>query len=424
MVIEFDRELAIIQEQVQQHLYRGIIPFWTVNGIDHECGGYLTNIDAKGNRMLDNTEKGIVAQTRMIWGLSLFSKLLPDNLQYQDAAQQGVDFFLKYFWDQKHGGWAWKVKRDGSLIDNGKVVYGQSFAIYALAQYTLSTNDPRGLQYASQTFDLLQKYCTDTARGGYYENLEPNWQVSGSGWCAGDRKSLDIHMHLMEAYTTLYQASGEDVHRRKLEEVIDIIVQHMIDDKAGCGRNQFDLAFHPLAPIAIRRTWNAERNGDGIPNQVDTTSYGHNVELAWLLVRAGEVLGKPRSTYAVLVKKLIDHALAYGFDWQYGGLYRDGPHVGPALVTDKEFWQNTEALVGLVDAYEIVKDLRYVEAFRRQWKFVNQYMINHELGEWLTLVNREGEPLWSDIGNPWKACYHTGRAAFEVLTRIDLLRIE
>lgn len=416
--------LARIKAQVRQHLYEGIIPFWASRAIDHEFGGYLTCIDAAGNLTLDDTDKYIVTQTRMIWGLSAFSELLSGSHQYRDFAVQGVDFFIEHFWDHENGGWAWKVKRDGTLLDKGKVVYGQSFAIYALAQYTLSTEDPRGLEYAARTFDLLQKYCADTSRGGYYENLDPDWQLSAPGFCAGDRKSLDIHMHLMEAYTTLYQASGEEVHRRRLEEVMDVILRHMIDYAAGCGGNQFDLQFQPVPPIAIRRTWNAERKGDSVADLVDTTSYGHNVELAWLLVRAGEVLGKPRGTYAGIVKMLVDHTLAYGFDWERGGVYRDGPHIGPALVTDKEFWQNAEALVGLLDAYEILKDDRYLAAFSRLHEFVNRHMINHELGEWLMLVSREGKPLWPDIGNPWKACYHTGRAAIEVLKRIELLKIE
>jgi hypothetical protein len=161
---------------------------------------------------------------------------------------------------------------------------------------TLATGDERGLDYAERTFDLLQRYCVDAARGGFYENLEPDWQLSPSGFCAGDRKSLDIHMHLLECLTVLAQASGKEIHRRRLEEVIHVILTHMIDPAHGCGGNQYDLAFNPIPAIAIRRTFNAEREGELVAAPTDTTSYGHNIELAWLLVRAGEILGKPRHT--------------------------------------------------------------------------------------------------------------------------------
>ena len=307
------------------------------------------------------------------------------------------------------------------MLDNGKLVYGQSFAIYALATYTLATGDARGLEYAERTFDLLQRYCADVARGGYYENLEPDWQLSPGGFYAGDRKSLDIHMHLLECFTVLAQASGKEVHRRRLQEVIDVILTRMIDPESGCGGNQYDLAFTPIPAIAIRRTWNADREGDSVETPTDTTSYGHNVELAWLLVRAGEVLGKPRDAFKGVVRRLVDHSLAYGLDRVYGGVYRDGPHAGPALVRDKEFWQNAEALVGYLDAFEITGEMAYLDAFELVWSFVWHHMIDHELGEWMTLVSESGEPLVSAIGNPWKACYHSGRAVYEATRRIDLL---
>jgi mannobiose 2-epimerase len=307
------------------------------------------------------------------------------------------------------------------MLDNGKVVYGQSFAIYALATYTLATGDPRGLDYAERTFDLLQRYCADVARGGYYENLEPDWQLSPDGFCAGDRKSLDIHMHLLECFTVLAQASGKEIHRRRLQEVIDVIHKHMIDPESGCGGNQYDLAFRQVPAIAIHRTWNADREGESVETPTDTTSYGHNVELAWLLVRAGEILGKARNAYEDVVRRLVDHSLRYGLDRVNGGLFRDGPHAGPALVRDKEFWQNAEALVGYLDAFEVTGDQQYFEAFELVWAFVWQHMINHGLGEWMTLVSESGEPLIPAVGNPWKACYHSGRAVYESIRRIDML---
>jgi mannobiose 2-epimerase len=145
MIDEGSDELHLIRAQIWDHLYQEIMPFWANHGIDHEFGGYLTNLDAQGNLIKADMDKYIVTQTRMIWGMSVFSELLPDVHEYQEYARKGVDFFIHNFWDQDRGGWAWRVNRDGSMVDNGKVVYGQSFAIYALAQYTLSTKDPRGL---------------------------------------------------------------------------------------------------------------------------------------------------------------------------------------------------------------------------------------------------------------------------------------
>jgi mannobiose 2-epimerase len=403
--------------EIDDHLQNGILKFWLEKGVDGQYGGYLTCFDAEGNPLPD-TDKYIVTQTRMIWGLSAFYRLNGDK-RLLDAARQGVDFFIRHFWDSKQGGWYWKVKRDGTLLDDGKVVYGQSFAIYVLAEYTLATGDPRGLDYAERTFDLLQKFCADTAKGGYFENLENDWSVSAPGFNAGDRKSLDIHMHLMEAFTTLAQCSGKEIHRRKLAEVIDVILNKMVNKKSGCGMNQFDCAFKPIPAINIRRTWNAERaTGEVIETPTDTTSYGHNVELAWLLNRAADVLGLPFDHYNETTRILLDHALKYGLDHKLGGVFRDGPHEGEALVKDKEWWQNSEVLVGFLDAYERLGDERYLDAFFITWDFDKKYFINPAVGEWRQLLTRDGGVIIGDIGNPWKAIYHTGRSMGECRSRL------
>ena len=299
-------------------------------------------------------------------------------------------------------------------------MYGQVFAIYALSEFTLATGEILGLNYAEKTFDLLQKYCTDTSNGGYYENLEEDWTVSEAGFHGGDLKSLDIHMHVMEAFTTLFECSEKNIHKRKLEEVIELILDKMVDLEIGCGFNQFDLKFNRKPAINIRRTWNAEREtGEVIEEPVDSTSYGHNLELVWLLNRAGEILDYPKETFVKVSQSLVNHTLQYGIDKEYGGIYRDGPHEGDPLVKDKEWWQNCESLVGFLDAYQLTQEEKYLEAFKSTWYFANKYMINHEIGEWRQLLSREGEIIIGDIGNQWKAFYHSGRSMIECKERLE-----
>lgn len=404
--------------QVKAHVDHELLPFWEERGVDAEYGGYLVCYDSEGKEGGD-TDKYIVTQTRMIWAYSAFARKY-DKKEYLVKARQGVRFLIQHFWDQEYGGWFWKTRRDGEVLDKGKVVYGQTFAIYALSEYTLASGDPIGLDYACRTFDLLQKYCADTANGGYYENLEQDFSLSEPGFAAGDLKSLDIHMHTMEAYTTLYECSRQEIHRRKLEEVIDVILTKMVNTEAGCGYNQFDIHFNRRPAINIRRTWNAEREtGEVVEIPTDTTSYGHNVELAWLLNQAAGVLGYEEGHFLPVTHNLVEHALKYGFDYERGGVYRDGPHTGEPLVKDKEWWQNCEVLVGFLDAYQHEGDERYAQAFAKTWEFDTTYMINHQAGEWRQLLKSDGTPIETQLGNPWKAMYHTGRAMLETLKRLE-----
>lgn len=414
---------ATLREEMLRTLRDYIIPFWLDNSIDSKYGGYITSFDENG-KFDGNGIKNIVTQSRMIWG---FSYLLPyakeeDKKRMEEAAREGVDFLLDKFWDKEHGGVYWLLERDGTVKDPAKLTYGEGFAIYALSQYYLTYHDKRGLEYAEKLFDLLQLYVSDTLNGGYFENIERDWRISPAGAYAGDRKSLDIHMHLLEAFTILAEASGKEIHKRKLQEVYSIISRHMVNHEAGYGYNQFDIEFNKIPAIAILRTWNAEReSNEKIENPEDTTSYGHNVELSWLADLALTVIGTRTEEDSALLLKLLDHALRHGYDYERGGIYRDGIADGDPIVLDKEWWQNFESMTGFLNGYLLSSDKRYFDAYEGLWKFVKTHFMNYEVGESRQLLDKNGNVIVANIGNPWKGIYHTGRAFAECIKRLDVL---
>jgi mannobiose 2-epimerase len=410
-------ELRTAARELNRHLDHGIIPFWRDRAPDNAHGGYLVRFDGEG-RSLGTPEKYLNTQCRLLWWFSALARHGRDPAANLGLARHGFEFIRRHFWDEARGGWFWKVRADGSSLDEGKVVYGQSFAIYAMAEYALASGDDEARRLAEQTFDLLRRHCADVRHGGYLENLEPDWTLSTPGFHAGDRKSLDTHMHLLEAFTVLYELTSAEGHRQKLMELAELIRARMIDPVAGCGRNQFDLSFTPIPALAIRRTWNAERQGDAPASPTDTTSYGHNLELAWLMRRALHVANEDPTSWNPVLGGLVEHAVAHGIDWQHGGVYRDGTAQGGPLVREKEFWQNAEALVGLLDGWEATGEGRYAEAFVNVWEFSRRHFIA-PCGEWRVLLDRQGRAIDDHVGNNWKVCYHSGRAALECVTRLE-----
>ena len=416
-------KLTAVKNEITHILSEKLIPFWLERSVDTEFGGYLTCFDEKGE-FTGNDTKYLVTQSRMIWG---FSNLLEfareeDIEAIKAAAKQGARFLMEKFWDEQYGGFYWQLNRDGSIADPAKLVYGEGFAIYALSGYAHTYGDSEALAFAEKGFDLLQLYAADTLRGGYYENIDQNWEISPAGAYAGDRKSLDIHMHLVETFTTLYKATGKEIHGRKLKEVLDLVFRHMINREKGYGYNQFDLDFNQLPAINILRTWNAEREtNEVVETPTDTTSYGHNVELSWLSDLAIRTLGCDRTEYEATLQKLLDHALKHGLDYENGGVYRDGVADESVLVYDKEWWQNFESMVGFLNGYCMYGEEKYLEAFLLNWDFVKKYFLIEGLGESRQLLSRDGSPIISNIGNPWKGIYHTGRALAECLRRMAIL---
>jgi mannobiose 2-epimerase len=63
-------------------------------------------------------------------------------------------------------------------------------------------------------------------------------------------------------------------------------------------------------------------------------------------------------------------------------------------------------------------DERYLEAFLVTWTFDKTYFINRSVGEWRQLLTKDGKVIIGDIGNPWKAIYHTGRSMCECRNRL------
>ncbi|MDL2295768.1 AGE family epimerase/isomerase [Lachnospiraceae bacterium OttesenSCG-928-E19] len=413
-------EMKSIYQGIKNNLEKEVIPFWLERGIDSEKGGYFLNFDMNGNP-ISCEQKMLVTQTRMVWGFATLARAY-DNKVYLEYAKQGVDFLIKHFWDEKNGGWNWITDNDGNFIDGAKLVYGQSFAIYALSEYYIASGEARALDYAIKTFDLLQVYAADTEFGGYFENLEPDWKLSEFGAAAGDIKSLNIHMHLLESFTTLYEASGLEIHRRKLLEVINFVLTNMADQEIGCGYDQLgpDLIRRPA--ISIPRTWTQDREESSeVAESNDTTFYGHNLELVWLLNRANDILGQEFHHYDKFTRNVTEHSMKYGFDHTLGGIYYAGPYEGAASNKEKEWWENCEALVALLDVYERLRDERYLEMLRKTWDFCDKHFINHEIGEWYQLVSEKGEIIDGTLGNDWKGIYHTARALLECVRRMEKL---
>ena len=167
-------------------------------------------------------------------------------------------------------------------------------------------------------------------------------------------------MHMMEALTTHYELTGSPTHRRRLEESIALITDRMLRPESGTGYIQFALDFTPLPAILFEVEWGRDaKPEDGVERPLSYTSYGHNVEFAWLLLHAADILGYERSRYAEIVRPIFDHCVRYGIDREYGGVYVEGPHDAPPTITEKQFWQQAELLVGMLDAYLLFGDEKY-----------------------------------------------------------------
>ncbi|MDX1284584.1 MAG: AGE family epimerase/isomerase, partial [Draconibacterium sp.] len=340
-------EIIKLKTEAENHLINELLPFWTNRMNDESNGGFITHFDETGKDTGED-EKSLIAQTRCLYTIASAHRAGYGEGTYAELAKHGVDFLIDKMWDKEHGGFFWMVDRKGKVKIDKKIIYGHSFAIYSLSEYTLATGDKRGIEYAEKVFDMIQKYCVDSMYGGYWEMFERDWTLCGPGSQGGDRKTLDVHMHLMEAFTTLYECTGKEVHKRKLLEVIDILNLKINHPEYKTGIPQFfkDWSIAPQIKFDIIWGWDRFSEEGQKGNATDNTCYGHNAEFAWLLIHALKVLKIDVKEYSETLKIIFDHTIDNGIDYELGGVYVEGPHSGGVYDKEKEFWQQAEVLIG------------------------------------------------------------------------------
>lgn len=388
-------ELTNYATEFKRLLESQVLPYWYDTGQDMQHGGYLLADDGRGNRQA--TEKHLVSQARMMWTFShVWLKGYRDtNRNYLTAAARGFRFLQKHFRDPVYGGYFWKTDVAGNVTDDRKILYGQAFAIYALVEYHRASGEPEPLQAALELYRLIQRHAHDPDNGGWLEHFERNWQpildpnVHVEVEVAGC-KSANTHLHLMEAFAELGAVTRDAEVIRSLVEALRINQQHFYptDPARACAVRQLD--WQPLPG----------------PNNA-SLSYGHNVEFAWLMIRAENVLGRAPSWDHF--NSYLGHALKYGADSEFGGLFYRGPSSGPATVQDKVWWVQAEWLAALTETVQRKPDPDYIAALEKTTEFVLTRQAAHD-GIWFDTVTRDGQPKDTRKAHNWKANYHDVRA--------------
>ena len=107
-------------------------------------------------------------------------------------------------------------------------------------------------------------------------------------------------------------------------------------------------------------------------------------------------------------------------DKEYGGYLTCFDEAGnPTDDTDKYIVTQTRMICGLAAMYEEYPREDLKAAAKQGYDFFVKYFWDKKNEGWYWKVQRDGTPLVTDIGNPRKAIYHTGRAMPECKRRLE-----
>jgi mannobiose 2-epimerase len=390
-----------LRQRVEAELTTDILPFWLKYSLDDEYGGFRGQIsnDLKIDR---HAAKGLILNARILWTFSKAFSVYRDPI-YLATARRAYAYISQYFWDNEFGGVSWMVDCEGRPLDTKKRIYGQAFTIYALAEYAHSSGDPDAIAKAMQLVERIESAGHDDVNGGYFETFERDWTAAADQRLSevdmDEKKSMNTHLHLLEAYATLLSYREDTTVRFRLRELIEVFLKYIVDPATHHFILFFDEEWHPRSQVI---------------------SFGHDIEGSWLLCEAAEILGDPEVLQRVreTAVKMAQAVYDQGLDTDGGLLYEADP-TG-IIDHDKHWWPQAEAVVGFMNANELTGQRHFMDAAQRSWAFIEQHIVDRQHEEWFWLVSRAGLPDASkDKVGPWKCPYHNSRTCFEVMERLD-----
>lgn len=396
MASESCKQLAA---RTENELLTNILPFWLKQSPDLERGGFWARV-SPDLLVKELSPRGLILNSRILWTFSAAFRHYGDPA-YLDLARRAYAEVTGRFTDPEYGGVYWMLDADWSPIDDSKKIYGQAFAIYSLVEYYLATGDPDSLSRAIAIFQLIEKHNYDEVNSGYLESSSRDWTPTQdlrlSAVDMNEKKSMNTHLHLLEAYTQLYHAWPDAGLREKLVSLINNFLDHIIDPQS----HHLILFFDEIWRRKSRRI-----------------SFGHDIETSWLLGEAAQVLDDP-----ILIRKCLRASVEMAGSVLNEGLAADG---GLSYELDEEgkldgdvhWWVQAEAVVGFANAYQNSGRQEFLDAAVRAWDFIEAHLVDRRYGEWIYKVNAAREPN-TELHkiSEWKCPYHNSRACLELARR-------
>lgn len=391
-------KVKILQQELHQELIN-ILNYWMHFTPDEVNGGFYGSI-LHNNKIKADAPKGVVINARILWTFSAAYQLL-HNEKYLALAQRAYNYIKQYFIDTEYGGVYWSVDASGNIKESRKQIYGLAFCIYGLSEYYAASKNEAALQYAKELYACIETYSFDAGYKGYTEACTREWQplhdLRLSAKDANEKKTMNTHLHIIEAYASLYKLWPDEMLKHKIEELLFLFDQYFINHHTGHLRLFFD------------EQWN-EKPG--------VISYGHDIEAAWLLLQCAEIV-----QHDCWIKKYKEHAITItnaatkGLD-NDGGLWYEYNLTKQELVKEKHWWPQAEAIVGFYNAYQISNDESYLDKALRSWVFIKNHLLDKENGEWFWGITENNSVMKNyDKAGFWKCPYHNSRACLEILKR-------
>ncbi|TAL60933.1 MAG: hypothetical protein EPN88_15265 [Bacteroidetes bacterium] len=365
-----------------------IIPFWQSHVRDTINGAFYMFLSQEG-KPLPPWDKHPAMISRQVFGFTS-AYLLSGNEKYLETANDGVNYLLKYAWDDQYGGWFDFLDQSGNPKVISKSVPSQLYTNVGLALYYFATKDENVLNHIKESIRIQKAYAFDTVNGGYFQTLSRNLRVSDS--------SKSKHSHF--GYTSSLLINLAMITRDKeildfAEELEQISLRKMIDTSNGW--------FYGY-PAPFDANWNLKQ---AKLNNKEVISAGAQLTAILSLLRLYEITGNDiyRTKGVNLGKQLLHSA----WDSTRGGWFDMIERIPPYEIQDTSsvsWWIQSYGLFLQLHLFHITGEKQYLDSYQKMASFWDNYFVDKKFGGVFQNVSPAGIPVITTKAVVWKASYH------------------
>ena len=382
--------------------------------------------------------------------LNLIPELEPYYHRYKsELFDRVLPFWMRHSRDLEHGGYFTCLDRQGLIYDDRKYVWMNGRAAWTFARlYNSVEKRPEWLEFSKSCIEFLRSHA-------YAPNGHVYFSLTRAGAPSFTQRKPYSAVFVALGLLEYAHATGSERHRTEGVQLFHKI-RHWIEHPGELGRPVTGPVISQLADImviallameivkfdsspeytaildrcleAIRPHYDANQrllmeNARVDRNTPDGRFFcpGSAIEVAWFLLHVEE--RRPNPEIRKILLDVIEGALDYGWDQEYGGLsYFMDVERKPMLQLDapmKLWWPHTEAIYALILAYKKTRDPKWLRWLERVDAYAFSLFADREYGEWFGYADRSGKLTHTLKGNNYKGAFHVPRCLLFSMQAID-----
>ncbi len=320
----------------------------------------------------------------------------PTYAEMVALAAHGVDALINGpLRDVEFGGWFSSVG-PGNTTDRSKKAYAHSFVILAAAS-AVAADVPGAPELLDAAMAVVEERFWDEAAGMVVDEWDQEFSE------LSDYRGANANMHTVEAFLAAGDVTGDRKWHVRAGRIAGRVVgwakdlewripEHAngeYEPQPDMFREQAAHAFNPFG-----------------------ATVGHGMEWARLLIEVNETLGDDAPAGLVeAAVALNDRAITDGWhaDGADGFVYTTD-WDGTPVVRARMHWVVAEAICTSTVLHRVTQQRRYEADLQRWWNYVDEYLVDHQLGSW----HHELDPSNSPASETWSGkpdVYHAYQAS-------------